>query len=139
MDGWADAPDELEQATWRTLLVFSSALLGALALPGLLSGEPTGPLLIAGALLIAGGAAPIRDATLHRRAPVAAAGAAMLPWLLAMPLFEREGMIVPAVMALACALLLRAILPSEPPSSVQREAPPTTDGWSEQDGRRLPW
>jgi hypothetical protein len=151
MDGWADAPDELERAAFRTLLVLSFAMLGALALRGLLSGEATGPVLTAGSLLIAAGVVPIRDAALHRRAQLAAAGAALCTWLLALPLFSHEGVLVPALRAASCGVVIRALLtpadgadgdtPARQPVAASAEASllERVDGWIEEDGRRLPW
>jgi hypothetical protein len=141
MDWSAEYPDELERAAARTLLAVSAVTLGALALPGLFTGEWIGKLLLAGALLIAIGAAPMHDGTLQRRAQLLAAGAALVTWLLAIPLFEREGMIVPAAMALGCVLVLRAVALTDDAANLAPPAArtPTGQGWLEEDGRRLPW
>lgn len=140
MDAFTETPDDLGLAARRVLLAFSAATLGAMALPGLLDGTPTGRLLALAAALIATSALPIRDAALRRRIVTLAAITGFATWVVVLPFFHREGMVVPVAMALACAAAVRGVVADASPAvQADDEATPAEPGWIEEDGRRIPW
>jgi hypothetical protein len=140
MDTWFESPDEFEVATRRTLLAFSAVALGGIALGGLLDRELTALVLAVAALLVAGAVLPLH-ALGHRRVQLVGAVAGFTAWVAVLPLFEREAIVAPALMAIGCAVIVRTLLAGtddHPAHKPPAETPIALGGWIEEDGRQIP-
>ena len=141
METWFEAPDDFEVATRRALLALSAVGLGGIALGGLLNRELTGLLLAIAALLVAGALPPLHGLG-HRRVQLLGAAAGFAAWVAVLPLFEREAIVAPALMAIGCAVTVRALLAGtnqHPAAEPPQETPAGDNGWIEEDGRPIPW
>ena len=141
METWFEAPDDFEVATRRALLALSAVGLGGIALGGLLNRELTGLLLAIAALLVAGALPPLHGLG-HRRVQLLGAAAGFAAWVAVLPLFEREAIVAPALMAIGCAVTVRALLAGtnqHPAAEPAQETRTGDNGWIEEDGRPIPW
>jgi hypothetical protein len=140
MNASLDVPDDFHEAARRALLALSSATLGGMAVPGVLAGDVGGVLLLAAAVLVAAATVPLHGARLRHAVLAIAAVAGTLAWLVVMPQFDREGIVVPALMAVGSAAIVGGRLSGRDDAPELGPAPPAADdGWIEEEGRRLPW